>query len=377
MNKLKIFQYPAIDQYEKVMFLDSDVLAHTSLIPYFEKIVRPGYLYCYSESTNPEDNAMEYWSFNTYTAAEIARFVRENILPFNAGTFAFINCDAMKEHFNHILRMVSTHRGEFFYEQSFMNVYFNRINMTDRTVFTDDTYMMHNIPDTVELIAYPGKLIHFAGGPSEGDKKIVKMRKYSRSFLGDTSIILFDTRDEMVQTLVPKGGKYAEVGVFEGRFSDKLCKILFPNHLVLLDRFEGMCESGDQDGNNVRTADLNRVYTELMKHMSLYPDMMTVMKGDSSQLLETFPDDSFDMIYLDGDHSYEGVKKDLLVSYRKIKNRGMLMGHDYEMNMKKARTVYHFGVKQAVDEFCETHNQTILAKGLDGCVSYAIQLKKN
>jgi predicted O-methyltransferase YrrM len=92
--------------------------------------------------------------------------------------------------------------------------------------------------------------------------------------------------------------------------------------------------------------------------------------------LKTFDDNTFDMIYLDGDHEYKGVVKDLEVAYQKIKPNGWLMGHDYEMNMKKAKTSCHFGVKQAVDEFCERYNQRIYAKGMDGCVSFAIQLKK-
>jgi hypothetical protein len=29
-----------------------------------------------------------------------------------------------------------------------------------------------------------------------------------------------------------------------------------------------------------------------------------------------------------------------------------------------------------VDEFCKTYNQSIQAKGLDGCVSYGIRVKK-
>ncbi len=48
------------------------------------------------------------------------------------------------------------------------------------------------------------------------------------------------------------------------------------------------------------------------------------------------------------------------------------MGHDYEMNMKKAKQVWEFGVKQAVDEFCAEKGLKISAKGMDGCVSYAI-----
>lgn len=373
MNKLKIFNFPNIGLYDKVLFLDSDILVHTPIIPILEGIQRPGYLYCYSESKNPEDNSLEYWSFNTYTPSEIVRFRRENILPFNAGTFAFLRCDEMKEHFKNILTMVSTHRGEYYYEQSFMNVYFNRINMTDRTLFTDQNYRMHSIPDDECL---EGKIIHFAGDPSNGSKKIVKMKQYSISFLEDTDIVVFDTRDELIDTIVPKGMRYAEIGVFEAMFSEKLCKILLPRFLVLIDLFEGLITSGDQDGNNLKTADVSKTYKYLVEYSKQYPALLKVLKGDSSTLLKTFDDNTFDMIYLDGDHEYKGVVKDLEVAYQKIKPNGWLMGHDYEMNMKKAKTSCHFGVKQAVDEFCERYNQRIYAKGMDGCVSFAIQLKK-
>jgi hypothetical protein len=64
----------------------------------------------------------------------------------------------------------------------------------------------------------------------------------------------------------------------------------------------------------------------------------------------------------------------LKIEYKKIKKGGWIMGHDYEMNMNKAKTVYSFGVRKAVDEFCNTYKQTIYAKALDGCVSYAIQI---
>jgi hypothetical protein len=83
------------------------------------------------------------------------------------------------------------------------------------------------------------------------------------------------------------------------------------------------------------------------------------------------------MIYVDGDHTYEGCKKDLEIAYYKIKKGGFLMGHDYEMNMKKAKNAYAFGVRRAVDEFCQTYQQQICAKGMDGCVSFAIRIQKS
>jgi hypothetical protein len=48
------------------------------------------------------------------------------------------------------------------------------------------------------------------------------------------------------------------------------------------------------------------------------------------------------MVFLDADHSYEGVKEDWFEWRPKVKPGGWLAGHDYGDK--------RFGVKQAVDE---------------------------
>jgi predicted O-methyltransferase YrrM len=100
------------------------------------------------------------------------------------------------------------------------------------------------------------------------------------------------------------------------------------------------------------------------------------MRQMTVKALKKFPNSHFDMIYIDADHSYEAVAKDLKLSFKKIKDGGYIMGHDYEMNRSKTKNEYGFGVDRAVDEFCDEKHQTIFAKAYDGCVSYAIKIKK-
>jgi hypothetical protein len=177
----------------------------------------------------------------------------------------------------------------------------------------------------------------------------------------------------MMAYLVPKGGVYAEIGVFKGEFARDLLRILEPTKLVLIDFFSGRTCSGDADGNGVRWTDMNEEYNKII---AWNDTRLELQRGDSSTMLNTYPDETFDMIYIDGDHSYGGCKKDLEVAYKKIKRGGWIMGHDYEMNMAKARTIYNFGVKRAVDEFCAEKKLRIAAKGADGCVSYAIKIEE-
>jgi hypothetical protein len=177
----------------------------------------------------------------------------------------------------------------------------------------------------------------------------------------------FDTRVDMITNLMEPSGVIGEIGVFKCEFSRQLLDILKPKRLVLFDLFEGSMCSGDVDGNNVTWCDMGKMYSEAQ-------NIGEVIKGDSSECLSRFEDRTFDMLYIDGDHSYQGVKKDLEQAFKKVKVGGWIMGHDYEMNMKKAKTSYDFGVKRAVDEFCSEKGQSIYAKGLDGCVSFAIRL---
>jgi hypothetical protein len=186
---------------------------------------------------------------------------------------------------------------------------------------------------------------------------------------------LFQTRTEMMRALVPVGGACAEIGVFEGAFSKQIVESVHPSVLYMIDLFTGHCMSGNEDGNNVVHRNMDDVYHTLVAYTQDKPTLR-LLKGTSVDMLSAFPDASIDMVYIDGDHSYSGVKADLNASLSKVRPGGWIMGHDYEMNMMKARTRYDFGVKQAVDEFCAQTGLTIHAKALDGCVSFALQIPK-
>lgn len=183
----------------------------------------------------------------------------------------------------------------------------------------------------------------------------------------------FETREDMIRSLVPAGGTYVEVGVFEGTFTQKLMEILKPKKLIAMDIFHGQMGSGDQDGNNFKFVDLSTIYERLKRSET---PSFRVWKGWSYDLLGFLDDNEYDMIYLDADHSYEGTIRDLKLAFPKIRNGGWLMGHDYEMNMAKANRAYDFGVRKAVEDFCKEFNQNIFARAMDGCVSFAIRVEK-
>lgn len=182
----------------------------------------------------------------------------------------------------------------------------------------------------------------------------------------------FPTRDEMIRSIVKPGWKIAEVGVFLGQFAQVLASTL-PEQLVLIDPWAGKVQSGNQDGNNVVVADLEAVFPKICEHFSRW-SWVKIERGFSTSVLPKYPDHSFDMIYVDGDHSLEGCTKDLELAIKKVKPGGWICGHDYDMNELKAKNVYCFGVRQAVDTFCIRYGLQVVALGLDGCVSFAIKV---
>lgn len=178
---------------------------------------------------------------------------------------------------------------------------------------------------------------------------------------------IFDTRNDFIKTL-NKDLIICEIGVFKGEFSKFIFDEINPKELHLIDIFEGMMCSGDKDGNNVIWVNLNDEI-ELIKNVFLNNENVSIHKGFSYDVLKTFNDDYFDMIYIDGDHTYDGVKTDLNISLNKIKPGGLICGHDYSQTKFPE-------VVRAVNEFCFENDLEINYITEDGCPTFGI-LKKN
>lgn len=193
----------------------------------------------------------------------------------------------------------------------------------------------------------------------------------------ENNIKIFDNRKEMIVHYSKEfnSPRILEIGIFKGEFFDFIVDNCNPCAIDGVDLFEGIVGSGDVDGNNFTYCNIADAYVEL-NNKYIDKSHINLHKTSSHDFLDRIDDNYYDIIYIDGDHSYNGVKSDLEDSYKKIRPGGYIMGHDYEMNMERGRTYYEFGVKKAVTEFCEKYEQSILAKAIDGCVSFCIKVNK-
>ena len=365
--KLKIFDYTKIDNYEKILYLDTDVLINSDINVLFDININSNKLYVLEEGYIGH----VYWGSEFFDFSKI-----NNKTPaFIAGVFYFINSLSIKTLFQdtneHIKIYTSTNTSvPKCLDQPFL-VY--------RSVIQDkyDNQLMKKYMENNPDIVMSEKIIyHFPGNPGYYKSKIEKMTSFWEK-MNNKLLKNFDTRNEMLKYYCDKidKPKVLEIGVFKGEFLEYLIKNCNIGSIDGVDLFEGESCSGDCDGNNVVYYDVGKSYLELLEKYKDTPNVK-LFKSKSINFLQNQKDNIYDIIYIDSDHSYNGVKNDLINAYSKIKNGGYIMGHDYEMNMIKAKTNYSFGVKKAVDEFCVYYNQTIISKGYDGCVSFCINIKK-
>lgn len=82
------------------------------------------------------------------------------------------------------------------------------------------------------------------------------------------------------------------------------------------------------------------VYDEFIKNISKYNNIKHIRKTSDDAHINIY--NTYDFVYIDGLHTYEQVKKDILNYKPYIKEAGIIGGHDYLDNW--------IGVKKAVDE---------------------------
>lgn len=100
--------------------------------------------------------------------------------------------------------------------------------------------------------------------------------------------------------------------------------------------------------------DLDKQY-ENLKALAKEKTFIKVIRNYSFNVVHGFPDNYFDLIYIDADHTYDAVLKDIEDWYPKVKRGRFLVGDDYR-NIKKIKTGIRFGVVKAVNEFAKTNS---------------------
>lgn len=353
-NKLKIYQFSNVKDYDKIILSDVDILWLKSPSLLFDIMTEDKFYVTTEPGSLISHN---WWGENLLTPDEKIYIQAANIRGINAGIFGFTK--KMIPHFEYIERHMrnNMHLANDCLEQPFFNVYLFRNRLYE--VLQPDliSHLGYN------LSSFDGMALHFAGVPGFYSRKIEKMQNYIKT---NKLFTTFKNRNELIASLGHKQ-RVCEIGVFKGDFSEILHQKLSPSELHLIDLFDGITCSGDKDGNDIVYTDMSLEYQFLINKY-IDDDSVYLHKGKSQEALARFDDEYFDLIYIDGDHSFQGVKQDLEISMRKTKTNGLICGHDYSKEKFPE-------VVSAVDEFCRDYNLEISGITNDGCPSFIIKKK--
>jgi hypothetical protein len=173
---------------------------------------------------------------------------------------------------------------------------------------------------------------------------------------------------------IPPGGKIAEIGVFKGGFSTFLIEELKPRQFFAFDSFVMHTWKSRYGITGAQTFEglTQRQFYE--RAMARFGDVVVAVEGPSAQTLRDYTDRSFDLVYVDADHTYAGVKADAASAVEMVSETGFLVFNDYTLVDPAAGIPY--GVVPVVNDLVVNHGWVIVGYGLEEHLFCDIALRR-
>lgn len=160
---------------------------------------------------------------------------------------------------------------------------------------------------------------------------------------------------------IPDGGTIVELGSWKGQSASFMCVELKKQgknrvKFFTVDTWEGSGTEGDHDQD--KWVKEGKLYNKFKDNLSEVSNYYIPLRMTTSEASNHFVDGTVDIVFVDAEHSYEGVKNDILKWEPKVRKGGIISGHDYDPDGKSWPEV-----KKAVDE--HFGNRVFAAEG--GC----------
>jgi len=138
----------------------------------------------------------------------------------------------------------------------------------------------------------------------------------------------------------------AEIGVWKGSNSVNILEGNKTVRIFCVDRWSKYSDEEAYREHQTKFALASRDKFKIAKgkaykKLGAYADRAEIIELDSIEAAAGFPDNYFDLVFIDALHSYEGCLADIKAWLPKVKQGGYICGHDYPRRP---------GVVQAVKE---------------------------
>lgn len=161
---------------------------------------------------------------------------------------------------------------------------------------------------------------------------------WNHSKFGEQWFTYQDIYDKIIKS-IPDGGWIVEVGAWKGASTSYLA-VEAQHKKMKIDVVDTW--AGSEEHKEMSDIIENSLFGTFIDNLRPLINMINPIRSDSISASKMYADESLDVVFIDADHRYESVKADILAWMPKVKNGGILAGHDY------CNT--HFGVMQAVNE---------------------------
>lgn len=131
--------------------------------------------------------------------------------------------------------------------------------------------------------------------------------------------------------LAANARSFAEIGVWKGDFS---ARILSSNKQIsvyyMIDPWVNLPDWNKPA--NVSNGEFDRIYQIAMRRTAFASEKIKILRGSVKEMVSEIPDESLDMVYIDGDHTLRGITIDLIKVAPKIKEGGYILGDDFTVS---------------------------------------------
>jgi GR25 family glycosyltransferase involved in LPS biosynthesis len=189
--------------------------------------------------------------------------------------------------------------------------------------------------------------------------KMVHMKHiYQESQFGENWFGYGNLYSSMVKRF-QTNSKFVEVGSWKGK-SSAFMAVEIANSNKHIDFYCVDTWKGSIEHQN--NPDIKNLYETFLHNMEPLKGYFNPIRKSSIEAAKDFKDNSLDFVFIDASHEYEDVKNDIKAWLPKVKNGGILAGHDY----------YDFqGVSKAVQELLTNF------KIIDYCWVYEVKKENN
>lgn len=142
---------------------------------------------------------------------------------------------------------------------------------------------------------------------------------------------------------------FVEIGCWKGKSSAFIAvEIINSNKNIKLDCIDTWVGSDENEHIKDNYIKNNTLYELFLNNIEPVKHIIHPIRMTSAEASTYYKDNTIDIVFIDACHSYECVKEDISLWLPKVKNGGILAGHDY--------TSSWLGVVRAVNELLGPQN---------------------